>query len=310
MSKSVTKIHLDTDIGGDIDDLCALAFLLRTPDVEITGITTTAEKGGKRAGYANYAVSLEKRIIPIKAGADVSGAHYRYQMDLPRESRYWPQPIQALQTPVHEAIDLLKHSIDSGATIIGIGPFTNLFLLDLEYPGILRQANLVLMGGHIFPTRSGFPRWGNEYDFNIQADIRSATHVIENSNPTMVPLTVTVETALRKVHLPGLRQAGELGNLIAKQAEEFAIEYENEKAFADCDLVPDDIINFQHDPLACAVALGEADVEIEELPIKLDEQDGWLVERVDPDGEPTRVVTKVNGPSFNQFWLDRVCAKQ
>ena len=31
------KVHLDTDLGGDIDDLCALAMLLRWKDVEITG---------------------------------------------------------------------------------------------------------------------------------------------------------------------------------------------------------------------------------------------------------------------------------
>jgi inosine-uridine nucleoside N-ribohydrolase len=31
------KLHLDTDIGGDMDDLCALAMLLRWPGLEITG---------------------------------------------------------------------------------------------------------------------------------------------------------------------------------------------------------------------------------------------------------------------------------
>ena len=37
------KIHLDTDIGGDIDDLCALAMVLRWPGAELTGVTTVAE---------------------------------------------------------------------------------------------------------------------------------------------------------------------------------------------------------------------------------------------------------------------------
>ncbi len=34
------KVHLDTDLGGDTDDLCALAMLLKWPDIQITGITT------------------------------------------------------------------------------------------------------------------------------------------------------------------------------------------------------------------------------------------------------------------------------
>jgi hypothetical protein len=43
------RIHLDTDLGGDTDDACALAMLLGWPDVEITGITTVADPGGRRA---------------------------------------------------------------------------------------------------------------------------------------------------------------------------------------------------------------------------------------------------------------------
>ena len=46
----MTKLHLDTDIGGDMDDLCALALLLKLPDVELTGVTTVAEEQGRRAG--------------------------------------------------------------------------------------------------------------------------------------------------------------------------------------------------------------------------------------------------------------------
>ena len=36
----MTKVHLDTDLGGDIDDLCALALLLRRafiPDLRNSG---------------------------------------------------------------------------------------------------------------------------------------------------------------------------------------------------------------------------------------------------------------------------------
>jgi len=42
----MAKIHLDTDLGGDIDDLRALALLLEWPGVEITGIAIMAEDSG------------------------------------------------------------------------------------------------------------------------------------------------------------------------------------------------------------------------------------------------------------------------
>lgn len=307
------EVHLDTDLGGDIDDLCALAMLLRWEDVQILGITTVAESNGRRAGYVRHVLELEGRTeIPFAAGADVSKGFYRYpELGYPDEKRYWTKPIHPSPNPVEGAIKLLKQSIKQGAIIIGIGPFTNLYLLDLQYPGILMDANLFLMGGYVFPIRAGFPQWSNEMDWNIQVDVRSAKHVIENSNPTLIPLSVTAETALRRIYLDELRKSGPLGELIAQQAEAYAIDEQNEKQIGEhCEGLPNDMINFQHDSLACAVALGwKEGVEIKELPLIIEEKDGWLHERIDPAGKPIRVVTKIDGPRFNQFWFDKITSR-
>jgi inosine-uridine nucleoside N-ribohydrolase len=304
------KIHLDTDLGGDIDDLCALAMLLRWKDVEIAGITTVAEANGRRAGYVREVLALEDRNgIPVAAGADVEQAFYRYPvLGYPDQERYWSKPIPTSPNPSDDAIQLLKQSIEQGAIIIAIGPFTNLYLLDLRYPGILQQATLFLMGGYVFPIRPGFPNWGNEMDWNIQVDVKSAKHVIEHSNPTLIPITATVETALRRAYLRELIEYRALGELIARQAEAFAVDEQNEEKYGEtCEGLPNDIINFLHDPLTCAIALGWNDgVEIQELLLILEEKDGWLHERIDPFGKPTRVVTKVDGPHFNEFWLDKL----
>ncbi len=305
------KVHLDTDLGGDIDDLCALAMLLRWPDdVQITGITTVAEANGRRAGYVKYVLGLEgRRDIPVASGAEVSQGFYRYpELGYPDEERYWPEPVASSSSALEKALQLLKQSIEQGAIIIAIGPFTNLYLLDLQYPGILMQANLFLMGGYVYPIQAGFPQWGNDMDWNIQVDIRSAKHVIEHSNPTLIPLSVTVETALRRAYLSDLWKSGALGQLLARQAEAFASDEQNETKYGQtCEGLPQDIINFLHDPLACAISLGWNDgVEIEELPLFLEEKDGWLYERIHPSGKHMRVVTKINGARFNEFWLDKI----
>jgi inosine-uridine nucleoside N-ribohydrolase len=305
----MNKIHLDTDLGGDLDDMCALAMLLRWPEVELTGITVVGDEQGRRTGYVRYALRVEGRNdIPVAAGADISQGYYRYYLGLPAEERYWPEPVAPSPNAVAEALQLLKRSIEQGATIIGIGPYTNLYLLDLQYPGILMQAKLFLMGGYVYPVGAGFPAWGNDMDFNIQVDVKSAKHVLENSNPTLVPLSVTVETALRRAYLDDLRRAGGLGQLLARQAEAFAEDEQNEARFGEtCAGLPRDIINFQHDPLACAIALGwNEGVEIEEVPLVVEEKDGWLYERIEPGGKPVRVVTKVDGGRFNEFWLHRI----
>ena len=71
------RIHLDTDIGGDIDDLCALVFLLASPDAELTGVTTVLESAGRRAGYVRYVVAMAGREVPVAAGADVGSGSFR-----------------------------------------------------------------------------------------------------------------------------------------------------------------------------------------------------------------------------------------
>jgi inosine-uridine nucleoside N-ribohydrolase len=285
------KVHLDTDLGGDIDDICALAMLLRWPDVELTGITVVGDDHGRRTGYVRYVLGLEGRQdIPVAAGADVSHGYYRYELGLPPVERFWPEPVVPSPNAVEQAIDLLKQSIEQEATLIGIGPYTNLYLLDLQYPGILAQARLFLMGGYVYPPRSGYPQLENKDDFNIQVDVISSKHVLENSNPTLIPLSVTVETALRRAYLADLQTSGVLGGLLARQAKAFAVDEKMETRFGEtCEGLPQDIINFQHDPLACAIALGwNEGVEIQEIPLVLEVIDGWLAAR------------------FNEFWIKRI----
>ena len=199
------KLHLDTDLGGDLDDICALAMILNWPGVELLAVTTNSDDKGRRAGYTRHALRLAGRDdVPVAAGADISLGCYRFEPGLPNEADYWPEPIPPVPTPLDAALDLLEHNISQGAIIAAIGPYTNLALLEKRSPGILRDADLWLMGGYVFPTRDGFPAWGNNMDWNIQADASSAQYVLERSNPTLVPLSITVETALRRAYLPAL----------------------------------------------------------------------------------------------------------
>ena len=309
MDSKTIKIHLDTDLGGDSDDLCALAMLLKWSGVEITGVTTNTEKEAKRAAYTKYALIVAGRDdIPVKAGSDITSGHYRGQPGLPNEADNWPESIPSSLNPMDEALELIKSSIEQGAIIVGIGSFTNFFLLDQKYPGILKKAELFLMGGYVYPVREGYPQWGNDMDWNIQVDVNSAKYVLENSTPTLIPLSVTVETAIRSAYLPALRTSGKLGEIMATQAEVLNKEYDNEgKIGKTCSGLPDDLLNFQHDALACAIALGwNEGVEIKEVPLRFEIKDTYLHEIPDEEGKPTKVVTKVDGNKFNELWLKTV----
>jgi inosine-uridine nucleoside N-ribohydrolase len=315
------RIHLDTDLGGDIDDLCALALLLRWPGpdpIEITGITLVGDTDGQRTGMVRQAVDLAiagRTDIPVAAGADTSQGWYDpYPFGLPDASRYWPAPVVPAPNPPEEAIALLKRSIDLGATVIGIGPLTNLRLLEAAHPGALARVPYVQMGGFIRPPRPGYPAWGNADDFNVQVDAESAFRVLTAAGtnpavppPVLVPLSVTVETALRARDLDRLRAGDALARLIARQAGAFAEdEHLAETLRPDAPLLPEDLINFQHDGLAVAIALGWREgVVIERMPLTIALQDGLVVATVDPErGRLFDIVTGIDGPAFDRFWLD------
>ena len=120
------KVHLDTDIGGDMDDVCALMMLLKWPNLEITGVTTVTEDRGRRAGYVDYVLKFAGRSnIPVAAGADVAEGYYRFAPGYPVEENNWPESIPPRPGAASAAVELLKQSVEQGAVSIGIGQFTN-----------------------------------------------------------------------------------------------------------------------------------------------------------------------------------------
>ena len=228
-------------------------------------------------------------------------------MAVPDEAAYWPLPVTPAPNPFADALTLLKRSVEAGARVVAIGPYTNLALFDRAQPGLLARAAVYLMGGHVRPAPPGFQRWGAEQDFNLQYDVASARHLLKRLRPTLIPLEVTAQTALRRAHLPALRGAGSLGRLLAHQAEAFARDRTNqEPSGLTCAGLPYDTINFQHDPLACATAIGWDGVEIERLPIGLELRSDRLWMTVRPAGRPLRVVTRVDRERFEGEWLDAV----
>jgi inosine-uridine nucleoside N-ribohydrolase len=303
------RVHLDTDLGGDIDDLCALAMLLGWPDAELTGITTVAEEVGRRAGYVHRALELGgRRDIPVAAGVDVASGRYRDALEYPSDEEYWGGPVPPRPGPLAAALELLRRSIDLGAVIVAVGPYSNLAELEASRPGTLARARIVLMGGTIFPPRDGFPAWGPDVDYNVQVDVGATETVLGSATPTLVTVAACLEATLRRAHLPTLRQSGPLGQLLARQAEAFArdVRYE-ERLGGTYAGIPADTINFLYDPLAVAIALGwRQGVQIDPLPLAWERRDGVLHLRVAADGRRMPVVRAVDGPHFSAEWLRRV----
>jgi inosine-uridine nucleoside N-ribohydrolase len=307
---TITLIHLDTDIGSDPDDGCALAMLLGWPGVEITGITTVADPGGVRAGLVHEILRLAGRTdIPVAAGAE---------RPLSARQEAWPVVDEALwparparPAPPGAALDLMARSIDRGATVVGIGPYTNLAMLAAGRAGSLAQAPVVLMGGWTGPPAAGLPPWGPARDANVQWDVRAAEAVTaEAADLTLVTLPATLQAHLRRADLARLHDSGRIGVLLADQSEAHAVATGKAALGPAHRALPDDLLNFHYDPVACAVAAGWDGVRTEDQRLRAVLDDGTLRFEPHPQGRPTRVVVDVDGAAFTAVWLAAVEAAQ
>ena len=303
MSEAI-RIHLDTDLGGDPDDACALAMLLGWPGVELVGITTTIDPGGRRAGYVAHCLDLAGRAgIPLAAGAGVSLTTLR--LAAPSE-RYWPSTLESRPSPAGAALDLLSHSIEEGATIVGIGPYTNLALIEVARPGSLSRAPVVVMGGWTQAPSDGLPAWGPEMDWNVQWDTRAAEIVAAAGQLTLVTLPVTLKAHLRAADIPRLRASGRLGELLADLSEAWAQDSGMGNLGRAHAALPDDLLNFHYDPAACAVALGWSGAAVEEMRLQSVLDGEVLRFESHPQGRLTRVVVDLDGESFTERWFSAV----
>jgi len=144
------KVLLDTDIGSDIDDAVALAYLLAQPQCELLGITTVSGEATKRAQLASALCNVAGKDIPIFPGREAPLLQGQRQPHAPQAAALdrWAHQFDF---PMGEAVPFLRQVIRAHpgeVTMLAIGPLTNiaaLFAIDEEIPHLLKA--LVLMCG-------------------------------------------------------------------------------------------------------------------------------------------------------------------
>ncbi len=301
-------LHLDTDLGGNPDDACALAMLLGWPHLELAAITTAIDPGGRRAGCVDHVLGLAGRDdVEVVAGATMSSTMRESADPADWDIRHWPPDLEARPASAGAALDWLERSIARGAVVAAIGPLTNLAALELLRPGALSGAEVVVMGGWVDPPALGRPAWGPARDFNIQWDTRAARTVFSAAGTlTLVTLPGTLSAHLTDADLPALRTLGDLGALLAQQGKARADDTGMTALGRAHAGLPDDLLNFHFDPVTCAVAAGWTGVHAELTRLSPDLLGDALAFRRDPAGREVRVVTDVDGPAFRTTWLTAV----
>jgi purine nucleosidase len=306
------RIHLDTDLGGDPDDLIALAMLLGWPDVHITGITTTQDDDGQRAGYVRHILRMLGRDeIPVASGARASMTTSEIATPFTGDTRYWPEPVEAAPSSPTDAMDLIEKSIRGGATITCIGPVTNIAMFETFRGDMLRKRRLVIMGGWVALPGPGYPPWGPERDWNVQWDTRAMEKTVKTEVAlTLVPITTTAQTLLRAADLPRIEATGPVGRLIARQSRAWG-EDRGYAALGEAhDALPDDLVNFHHDPLTVAVALGWPGATVERQRLMPYMKNGLMSFKASDEGREIDVCTGVDAAAFTETMIETLAAAQ
>jgi purine nucleosidase len=309
------RIIIDTDIGSDVDDAYALAFLAKSPEVQIEAVTTVWADSLLRARVARKLLDLlGKREVPVAAGEDLplnrerpvflfghEGRGVFDEDDLNRGGAALP----VLAVPAVELIESLLRKYPHEVKIVLLGPETNIGKLLRDKPelaGLVKE--LVVMGGMPFYGPKEMERIGeNLAEFNVTSDPEAASLVFSSGAPiTMIGANVTFPTILRKDDIGRVRQSNDPAvQLISRMTSEWLATAGLEETS-------------MHDPLAASAAFTLEFLETMMLNVAV-ETKGELTTGLtvvnrssQSDWNRVRVAVDARGEAFLQFMLERILA--
>ena len=298
------RVILDSDIGTDVDDILALAFLLGSPEIRLEGVTTVYGDVELRTRIVRKVLTLRDRLdVPVHSGI---GAPL-----LGRDPVYWPghegagilgagDDLPALSET--HAVDFLIERVMTNPgeiTLLAVGPLTNIaaaIVREPRFAGSLRQ--LTIMGGKIDTSKHA----SGPAEHNIGSDPEAA-HIVFSSGAAidLVPIDVSLRVLIRQHGVNVLRSAGTPYHLaLAGQIERYPKFMERGGS------------TFLHDPLA-ALSLLKPDL-LGWTPYHIDiELTGthtraMVVARAPDDRRPTtaRVALDLDIASCEAFIIDRI----
>jgi inosine-uridine nucleoside N-ribohydrolase len=187
------KVIIDTDIGDDVDDAFALALAVKSPELEILGVTTTFGDTEVRARIADRLLGeMGRGEIPVLAGKATATKN-------PMSQRRYAEGGKFAKAAHGDAVEFLLEQIrkyPGEVTLVAIGPLMNVgAAIDKDAATFRKLKRVVLMGGSV---RRGYGDLGYTApvppmpEWNILNDVASAQKLFAAGVPLFVmPLDST-----------------------------------------------------------------------------------------------------------------------
>jgi inosine-uridine nucleoside N-ribohydrolase len=182
-------IILDTDIGTDIDDAWAVAFVARHPGFQVAGVTITDGDTPARAKVACKLLhALGRDDIPVAVGrpTPVPPERVDYQFTWAEDFTV----VRPVATPAARFIVDTVRRHPGQVTLLAVGPLQNLADALRADPGIAKLVRrVVLMSGNLYSSA-----WSKTpiAEWNVKASVPDAQVVYGAGLPlTIVPVDTT-----------------------------------------------------------------------------------------------------------------------
>lgn len=174
-SAAPIPVILDTDIGSDIDDTWALAYLLKSPELDPKLIlTSTGDTEYRAAIVARFLEIAGRTDIPIGLGPRGGSAHeYQKPWVVGFDLNDYQGTVHA--DGVQQLIDII-HASPVAVTIIAIGPTGNIAEALRRDPSIASKARYVGMQGSI---DVGYGEGPPVAEANVRGDAAAFRTVLE-----------------------------------------------------------------------------------------------------------------------------------
>lgn len=209
------RIIFDTDfVIPPQDDSMALILALKSPELQILGVTTVAGNDSVERATADALRVLEiagRTDIPVYRGANMPLLHEKTDFAASVHGRWWsdepppapPGGFAKRQAETASAMDFIIRTVNASpgeVTIVAIGPLTNIAMALRQEPGLAPKIKrLVVMGGAFASLPDGAGNVTPNAEFNIWVDPEAARLVLRAGIPTqLTPLNVTRKTRFSK----------------------------------------------------------------------------------------------------------------
>ncbi len=286
LAQARLKVILDTDIGDDIDDAWALAFVISHRNFDPLGITVAHGNTPARARMVCKMLHQTGRTdIPVFVGRETTQKDYSHQFT-------WAEDFSTVRPRSKSAADFIVETLRQNpgqVTLIAVGPLQNVADALRKEPQLGKLAKrVVLMSGCVYGTAEK-PSIVPEY--NVYASTSDAKLVYSAGLPlTIVPLDSTTHVRLSDAEREQLRK------------------HESPLTFALEVLYRLWLVNPQsrmtlHDQMAVAEAASPQEFfgKMETLPLWVDEK-GFT--REDPQlGKPVTVCLEPKRDAFMKYYI-------